>query len=226
MWEGNPAEFIAALKSSGFLDERVIHDWADYAGGLIRRREANAQRMRDARAKPVQNTCDERAMHVQGLEKSIEEKSIEERERVEERGSGGEVEKVAAVAAPRSPYFKIPEKAEIASYFVEIGSSKAEARKFYDHHTARGWMLGRVKMKDWQAAARTWHSMEGQFQNGAAYPDPKPADVTANAMEERANRYIEQARAAERTAVPMPAFAKSLARGGYKPTDDAENAHR
>jgi len=53
-WEGDPAHLCTALTAAGFLDESesgyCIHDWWDYAGRLIERRKANAekqQRWRD-----------------------------------------------------------------------------------------------------------------------------------------------------------------------------------
>ena len=65
MYQGNDSEgFVIALVEAGFL-ERVnglqIHDWHDYAGRLVERRAANAKRMKDARAKHVQRTCETRA---------------------------------------------------------------------------------------------------------------------------------------------------------------------
>ena len=51
-WAGDPAKFVDALIKSGFVDEDMhIHDWDMYIGKLIDRREANAQRNREARAK-------------------------------------------------------------------------------------------------------------------------------------------------------------------------------
>lgn len=80
-WNGDATQLIDALLLSGFLvkgdaeREYVIHDWHDYAGKLIERRQANAERMKRARsgnaAAPVQEesqqlrcTCDARASHV------------------------------------------------------------------------------------------------------------------------------------------------------------------
>ena len=48
IWRGDPEQFIEGLKESGFLDEpRTLHDWMDYAGKLIDRREKDRQRKRD-----------------------------------------------------------------------------------------------------------------------------------------------------------------------------------
>lgn len=74
-WTKKPEAFVAAMRRAGFVcsgrceheatDETVIlHDWQDYAGRLIDRRSANAERMKEARAK---RTWDARAAHVQGL---------------------------------------------------------------------------------------------------------------------------------------------------------------
>jgi hypothetical protein len=43
----------------------------------------------------------------------------------------------------------------VTEYCIERKNS-IDPEKFVDHNTARGWMLGKVKMKDWKAAVRTW----------------------------------------------------------------------
>jgi hypothetical protein len=82
-WRGDPDMFFEILTKSGFLDAdgSAIHDWEDYAGKLVRRRKANAKRMKKARddarlaegedgasahgVEHVQDTCGARAAHVQ-----------------------------------------------------------------------------------------------------------------------------------------------------------------
>lgn len=69
-WEGEPEFFIDALlrcgpgNKSGFLDKSndclLVHDWWDYAGRLVEKRQANAARMRQSRKQKK-----ERALHVQ-----------------------------------------------------------------------------------------------------------------------------------------------------------------
>jgi hypothetical protein len=65
MYQGEDSEgFVIALIDAGFLekvDGLQVHDWHDYAGRLVERRAANAKRMKDARAKHVQRTCETRA---------------------------------------------------------------------------------------------------------------------------------------------------------------------
>lgn len=51
-WEGESSEVLASLKAAKFVDsDGWLHDWDEYTGKLIERREANAERMRIARAK-------------------------------------------------------------------------------------------------------------------------------------------------------------------------------
>lgn len=64
-WPNDPGEFVDALVSAGFFErdgeDISIHDWHEYAGRLIDRRKANAERMRNARATHVDNTNGARA---------------------------------------------------------------------------------------------------------------------------------------------------------------------
>ncbi len=61
-WDEDAETFVQALTSCGFLADRdgelVIHDWHDYAGKLIERREKDAARKRGDR-RPPDNTPEE-----------------------------------------------------------------------------------------------------------------------------------------------------------------------
>jgi hypothetical protein len=49
-WEHEPGVFVRALIAAGFLDDNLrIHDWHDYAGRLVERRRADAERKKQAR---------------------------------------------------------------------------------------------------------------------------------------------------------------------------------
>jgi len=82
-WEHEPGVLVRALVGAGFLDEDLaIHDWDAYAGRLLDRRAANADRMRRSRQRIKERLNGEafehgrpddddmsgdRAAHVQGL---------------------------------------------------------------------------------------------------------------------------------------------------------------
>lgn len=53
-WDGDPKVLVSSFVEAGFIDETddglVIHDWFDYAGRLIEKREQNRERKRRSRA--------------------------------------------------------------------------------------------------------------------------------------------------------------------------------
>jgi len=51
--------------------------------------------------------------------------------------------------------FRKPTLEEISSYCMERKNG-IDPQRFYDYQEARGWMIGKAKMKDWRAAVRTW----------------------------------------------------------------------
>jgi len=53
--------------------------------------------------------------------------------------------------------FTPPTITEVIKYMNEKGcNSQAEAEKFFDYYSSKGWLVGRSKMKDWKAAIRNW----------------------------------------------------------------------
>jgi hypothetical protein len=56
--------------------------------------------------------------------------------------------------SPRS-LFTPPTVVDISEYCT-LRNNGINADHFYDHYQAKGWVVGRVKMKDWKAAVRTW----------------------------------------------------------------------
>ena len=51
--------------------------------------------------------------------------------------------------------FAPPTLEEVKAYCQER-HNKVDAEKFVDFYESKGWMVGKNKMKDWQAAVRTW----------------------------------------------------------------------
>ena len=51
--------------------------------------------------------------------------------------------------------FKKPTVEEIAEYCRERNNG-IDAQRFFDYYEAKGWLIGKTKMKDWRAAVRTW----------------------------------------------------------------------
>lgn len=59
--------------------------------------------------------------------------------------------------------FQKPEFSEMESYAKQIQLSILEVNAFNDFHEARGWMMGKYKVKDWRAAMRTWKRNSERF---------------------------------------------------------------
>lgn len=67
--------------------------------------------------------------------------------------------------------FSPPSISEISEY-IRSKNYSVDAAVFHDFYEAKGWMVGKNKMKDWKAAVRTW---EGK--NNTARPQQAPTDV-------------------------------------------------
>lgn len=64
-------------------------------------------------------------------------------------------EKETLLEPKRSKIFKKPTVEEIREYCISR-NNKIDAEHFYDYNESKGWVVGKVKMKDWKAAVRTW----------------------------------------------------------------------
>jgi hypothetical protein len=50
--------------------------------------------------------------------------------------------------------FTRPDLEEVSAYFAELKASGPES--FFDFYESKGWLVGKVSMKDWRASARKW----------------------------------------------------------------------
>jgi hypothetical protein len=163
-WAGDFDHLLDCLIAAGLVDDRgdsrSIHDWADYAGKLIERRHANAQRMRESRAMHVQDTCDERARshdtHVLGdstVQNSTQPNSTKITPLYPPEGDPAAKPKRAKARTAISTEWELDER-DVA-YAEENGlryeKLKFEEQRFYDHHKAKGTVSA-----DWNASWRTW----------------------------------------------------------------------
>ncbi len=57
--------------------------------------------------------------------------------------------------------FTPPTVTEIKEYCKERNNN-VDADRFHDFYSAKGWLIGKNKMKDWRAAVRTWEEKDKQ----------------------------------------------------------------
>jgi hypothetical protein len=74
--------------------------------------------------------------------------------------------------AEKESKFKKPTIEEISLYMEEQGMNNI-AERFYNHYEAKGWMIGKNKMKDWRASVRTWK--DGNLKTTTTMNKPKIA---------------------------------------------------
>lgn len=65
----------------------------------------------------------------------------------------------------RNTFFIPPTFEEVLFFFNEQRLSKDEAEPFHLYYQANGWIVGKTKMKNWQAAARNWILRSKKFQS-------------------------------------------------------------
>ena len=76
---------------------------------------------------------------------------------------------------PRATRFTPPTLEEVKAYCEERGNS-VDPERFIDFYSSKGWMVGKNKMKDWQAAVRGWESRDKKSANKSEpldYGDPE-----------------------------------------------------
>lgn len=64
----------------------------------------------------------------------------------------------------------IPPTLEEVTTYCQERDKGVDAQRWINHYTANGWMVGKVKMKDWKAAVRTWES-NGNGNDKSGYLD-------------------------------------------------------
>lgn len=69
------------------------------------------------------------------------------------------------VEKTREARFVPPLIEEVKAYCEERGNT-INAQHWYDHYSSNGWKVGSNKMKDWQAAVRTWEQKQKGYSNG------------------------------------------------------------
>ena len=70
--------------------------------------------------------------------------------------------------------FNIPTIDELKEYKNEKGY-QCDVQQFYDYHSSKGWVVGKVKMKDWKRALSYWESNDKKRRNNYGTATTKTA---------------------------------------------------
>lgn len=164
---------MVATNDSGFIN---LPGWEDHQNieGMEKIRES--KRLAQARwrekqkaltavvDKPVDTTVDSTKNKSNNADKDIDKDIDKEKEDIY----------LHAEAPKKTKRFEVPSTEEVTAYCKERGNG-IDAEAFIDYYSARNWMLGKTKMKDWKAAVRTWERNR-KGGGGNAYGRPENAD--------------------------------------------------
>ena len=101
------------------------------------------------------------------IPESVEnDSSLKEKKRKEENRKEENIKDAHTPSRKKIP----PTLEDVQAYCVERNNG-VDAQRFIDFYESKGWIVGKTKMKDWQASVRTWES-----KNGGGSSEPKKID--------------------------------------------------
>ncbi len=138
-----------------------------------KRKAASAKRWKEynANAMQVNSTC--KASEIQ-LDSQTDDTAESEETPIEEKSIAPTTKEENAPikidATPTLPTHKednpasakrfVPPKIEEVREYCQQRQNNVDAEKWYNFYSSKGWMIGKNKMKDWQACVRTWEQQE------------------------------------------------------------------
>ena len=130
--------------------QHIDREAAAYESMVNARREAG-RRSGEVRRKQTGTTTNK-----SNQDKDKEKDKEKDKDKDKEREYRGFAPVSAAVAASRALSMP-PSLEEIEAYCGERGN-QVNPQRFLDFYTANGWRIGKVPMKDWKAAVRSWET--------------------------------------------------------------------
>lgn len=154
-------QFNMVVTDQGFF---TIAGWDEYQNidGLEKIKEQNRLRQKkwyEKQKELPQPNVRPNVMLTQPNATDIEEDK--EKEKDQDNCMGAD-----APTPKKSTRFIPPTVEEVAAYCKER-NNRVDAGRFVDFYTAKGWMVGKNRMKDWKSAVRTWERNNTGYQKPA-----------------------------------------------------------
>lgn len=167
-WNGMQGALLTALLTHKWVDEKIdesgsktylLHDWEDHQGYVCHseNRSKQAKRAAETRWKNKEK-CSPNADSIEGA-------------MLKDAKRNAPSPNPYPLPSPEPKDKKkkdIPPKIEDVTAYCQERKNNVDPKKWFDHYSANGWMVGKNRMKDWKAAVRTWeHNDKGNplFQN-------------------------------------------------------------
>ena len=110
-------------------------------------------------------------------EEQDKEKEIKEKLKQKEKTASAEK------APPRSERFIKPLFEDLKNYCQER-KSPVDPQEFLDFYESKNWFVGKNKMRNWQAAVRTWENLRKRRENGLSQQKQERRDFYFNLAEQ------------------------------------------
>jgi hypothetical protein len=146
------------------LESEMVQATSEHALTTLRHhlddRSTTLRQVLDKVLEDVQDVADKRLAGRQRKQKWLSNHKNPTLERVP-RTQGNEADKIREdkIREDKSNReghnFVVPSFEEVSSYCLERKNG-IDARSFIDFYSAKGWLIGKSKMKDWRACVRTW----------------------------------------------------------------------
>jgi predicted phage replisome organizer len=143
-----------------------IENWEKHQNidGLDHVRKQTAERMRKMRQKRLlsehnTNDCNAQCDVTCDVTESEISVTVTEQSKIKSKNKNIDIDKEKESKERSEKHlrvFTMPSIENVIDYFLEKGSKKEEAERYFDYYTSNGWMVGKSKMKNWQAAANNW----------------------------------------------------------------------
>jgi len=151
--------FESAMIEAGFIviedGDIIAHEWDVVNAYLIN--SWNNGKKGGRPSKKTQNKPTGNPKQTQ-TEPIREEKIGEDKSRVKKKGSR---------FAPPTPEEL---KEYVSEYSVKSGKQEIDCQHFINFYESKGWMVGKNKMKDWKASARTWFKDQPEIKQATSGP--------------------------------------------------------
>lgn len=141
---------ISYLLSVGLLETDGGNEYClTYMQNLVGSENASAQRVRDFRNRKKVETlqCNKDVTQVKRVGNAEKEIEIDI-----------EIDKEKDIK--RKPENQIPPTLEMVAAYCEEQKNGINPQRFIDFYESKGWMVGKNKMKNWQAAIGTWEQRD------------------------------------------------------------------
>ena len=157
-WNGMQGALLTALLTHKWVDEKVdedgsktyvLHDWEDHQGYVCHSEDRSKQAKRAAETRwKNKEKCSRNADSIEGaMPKDAKRNAPSPNPLPNPSPNPKKKEDII-----------IPPKIEDVTAYCQKRNNGIDPQAFIDHYEARGWMIGKNRMKDWMAAVRTWEN--------------------------------------------------------------------